>query len=433
MTTAQAFDVFLNNIKVDNSENISNRYKEITKTLNKCFRNTESETDHCLQVGSYGRYTGIKGISDLDMLYIMPDSKWTDYKNEPGKLLRKVRDTLANRYPNTDIKVDRLVVDVKFSDFIFEVQPVFEDIDGGGGDVVNYKYPDTKSDTYKITKPRQEQDEMITFKNEHGETHRLLCKMARSWKNNVGVGIGGLLIDTLTHRFLSSHTEYDFASKSKFAELCRDFFEFLKNEEYHDHYQALGSGQDIKVKHPFKNKAKKSYEKAKAAVDEVDDEKRHNLWREIFGRQFPKFANSVTDCRASSTRPHTDNEEFIEDKYPVKITYNLTLDCKIIRNGFREALLSELLARGNKITRVRDLDFTIRTDVPEPYEVKWKARNVGIEAEKRNCLRGEIICSNRNDFVRHESADFCGPHYMEAYILKNGIIVARDRIEVPII
>ena len=64
MTTSQAFDKFLANIKVDNYDIISSCYKEITKKLNKTFRDTESETDNCLQVGSYGRYTGIKGISD---------------------------------------------------------------------------------------------------------------------------------------------------------------------------------------------------------------------------------------------------------------------------------------------------------------------------------------------------------------------------------
>lgn len=76
MTRNEAFNKFIDNIKVDNPETFSDRYKEITKKLNKTFRNTDSETNNCLQVGSYGRYTGIKGISDLDMLYIMPSSSW---------------------------------------------------------------------------------------------------------------------------------------------------------------------------------------------------------------------------------------------------------------------------------------------------------------------------------------------------------------------
>lgn len=429
MTKSQAFNEFLDNIKIDNSENISKRYNEITKKLNKTFRETDSETANCLQVGSYGRYTGIKGISDLDMLYIMPANKWEDYKNEPSKLLRKVRDVLQERYPTTDVKVDRLVVDVKFINFMFEVQPVFEEIDG---DDVNYKYPDTKIGTYKITKPRQEQAEVTTFKNEHGDTHRLLCKMVRSWKNNVGVGLGGLLVDTLTHRFLSNHSEYDFAGMSKFDEMCRDFFEYLRNEVKHDHYQALGSGQDVKVKHPFRSKAKKAYDKAKDAVDEDNNSKRNDMWREIFGRQFPKASEGVAESRTFSSDTYSDHEEFIENVYPVDIRYDLRLDCIITRNGFREALLSTLLDKGGRISRVRSLDFTINTDVLEPYEVKWKARNVGCEAEKRKCLRGEIMDANRKGFVRHESADFLGPHYMEAYVIKNGIVVARDRIEVPI-
>ena len=76
MTTAQAFEKLVSNIVLDNDEQLSNRYKEITKKLNQKYRNSDSETDNSLQVGSYGRYTGIKGISDLDMMYIMPDSKW---------------------------------------------------------------------------------------------------------------------------------------------------------------------------------------------------------------------------------------------------------------------------------------------------------------------------------------------------------------------
>ena len=94
--------------------------------------------------------------------------------------------------------------------------------------------------------------------------------------------------------------------------------------------------------------------------------------------------------------------------------------------------MSRILAEGHRISRVRSLDFIFQTDVPEPYDVKWKARNVGEEAIRRNCLRGQIIESNKHPNIRHESADFRGPHYMECYIIKNSIVVARDKIEVPI-
>ena len=103
------------------------------------------------------------------------------------------------------------------------------------------------------------------------------------------------------------------------------------------------------------------------------------------------------------------------------------------RNGFREAMLSRILASGQRVSRVRGLEFVLTTDVPQPFDVKWKVRNVGDEAKRRNCLRGEIIDSNRmGGMARHESADFRGPHYVECYVLKDGIVVARDRINVPI-
>lgn len=430
MTTSQAFSEFLENIKVDNSETISNRYHEITKKLNKTFRETDSETDNCLRVGSYGRYTGIKGISDLDMLYIMPSSKWDEYKNNPDKLLKDVKAALKERYPNTKVKDDRLVVDVFFTDFKFEVQPVFEEQDG---DETNYKFPDTKYDSYRITKPKQEQAEMTSFRQEHGDTHRLLCKMMRSWKNNVGQAIGGLLIDTLTHRFLSNHSEYDHAGTSVFDELCRDFFEYLMNEPKQDHYQALGSGQDVKVKKPFQAKAKKAYNKSVDAIAETDETKRNDLWREIFGRQFPKATTAVAESREfSSSVNYTDPEQFIEDLYPVDIRYNVNLDCLVKRDGFRGVLLSHILSTGQSVPRGCSLDFMPTTGVPEPFDVKWKVRNEGDEAKRRNCLRGEIIAPNRMGGARHENADFQGPHYVECYIVKDGIVVARDRINVPI-
>ncbi|HFG1872117.1 TPA: hypothetical protein ACGF19_001054 [Vibrio cholerae] len=137
MSVSEDFKQFLVNIRVDNSESISDRYGQITKALNKKFRNTESTTANTLQVGSYGRFTGIKGISDLDMLYIMPGCKWETYKDKQSQLLKDTKDAILARYPTTDVKVDSLVVVVKYQNFKVEVQPVFEQDDG------SFKYPYT--------------------------------------------------------------------------------------------------------------------------------------------------------------------------------------------------------------------------------------------------------------------------------------------------
>ena len=159
MTTSEMFSSFLSNLAIDNGASITSKYEEITSALNKKFRDTESKTANSLQVGSYGRWTGIKGISDLDMLYIMPASRWADYENsKQSKLLDDTRDAIKARYPSTTVKKDRLVVQVVYNNFMVEVQPVFEQSDG------SFKYPDTyNGGSWKITKPRDEIRAMKEF------------------------------------------------------------------------------------------------------------------------------------------------------------------------------------------------------------------------------------------------------------------------------
>ena len=91
MSVSEMFSGPIANLAISNTSTISSRYGELTAALNKQFRDTESKTDNTLQVGSFGRRTGINGISDLDMLYVMPKSKWDDYKD--GKQLKLLQDT----------------------------------------------------------------------------------------------------------------------------------------------------------------------------------------------------------------------------------------------------------------------------------------------------------------------------------------------------
>lgn len=63
--------------------------------------------------------------------------------------------------------------------------------------------------------------------------------------------------------------------------------------------------------------------------------------------------------------------------------------------------------------------------------MKWKVLNRGPEAERRNSIRGQIVDSTVSG-VRDERSDFRGEHLVECYIVKDGIVVARDRIDVPI-
>lgn len=75
MSVSVMFKQFIDNLAIDNRETISAQYGKITKALNQKYRDSDSETANTLQVGSYGRHTAIKNVSDLDMIYMMPPSE----------------------------------------------------------------------------------------------------------------------------------------------------------------------------------------------------------------------------------------------------------------------------------------------------------------------------------------------------------------------
>lgn len=425
MGIAEDFEQFLKNLRVDMPDTISLRYGEITAALNRKFRNTESDTSNSLRVGSYGRWTAIKGVSDLDMLYIMPSSKWQDYK-DGGQyaLLSDVRTAIRDRYPLTIVKVDRLVVQVLYKDFHIEVQPVFESPDG------SFRYPDTKDGgSWKTTKPREEIAEMAEANGRKNRNLRRLCKMTRAWKNKSGVAMGGLLIDTLVYNFLESTDYYDDLSYYYYDFMCRDFFEYLSNEADHEFYAAVGSRQRVRVKKKFQRRAKSAYELCAKAIAASGQKNERQKWRDVFGKSYPAPAKLETMAFESVFR---DTEEFIEDRFAIDIRYDMTVNCRVTQNGFRQNLLLDLLDRHVPLMRNKDLQFFVEsTDAPDGCAYYWKVLNRGSEAERRDCIRGQINSDNGTR-SRQERTSFAGEHVVECYAVQNSIVVARGGVLVPI-
>ncbi|WP_347331023.1 SMODS domain-containing nucleotidyltransferase [Marinimicrobium locisalis] len=432
MSVSDMFKGFLENLKVDNSGQISLRYGEITKSLNQQFRDSDSTTANSLQVGSYGRYTGIKDISDLDILYIMPKTKWLSYKyGKQSHLLTDVKDAIKNRYPTSNIRVDRLVVTVTYSNFHVEVQPVFEETDSDGNRY--FQYPDTyNGGKWKITKPRQEMRAVRALNTEKNGNLRLLCKMTRAWRNKHGLAMGGLLIDTLAYNFLRSTEDFDDKSYLRFDKLSRDFFKYLANEPDRDHYQAPGSNQDVKVKKKFQKKAEQAYDLCLKAIEAEKADNVYDKWKKVYGRHFA--TSSTIQKAALSEQKWRNTEEFIEDQHPVDIRHNISIDCSVHQNQGLAKSLRDMLANGYGISNNRKLVFkVVDHDIEDDFTVKWKILNRGSEAKQRNCIRGQVEPSNDGPKSRKESADFKGEHTVECYALKNNVVVARDSIKVPIL
>ena len=112
-------------ISRDQRTTISERYKRVTKAINRAFWDSESETTHSRYVGSYGRGTAID-TSDIDILVELPRAKYEQYDARKGngqsQLLQALKDAFLTTYPRSEVKADGQVVDIFFSDGIkFEI------------------------------------------------------------------------------------------------------------------------------------------------------------------------------------------------------------------------------------------------------------------------------------------------------------------------
>lgn len=428
MSVSKDFKTFLANIRIENTATIALRYGEVTAALNKEFRDTESKTANSLQVGSYGRWTAIKGISDLDMIYVIPAAKWNSYKSGGQyALLCDTKDAIKRRYPSTTVKVDRLVVRVLYKDFHIEVMPAFKMLDD------SFTYPDTANGgSWKITKPQSELDEMKEADQRKNGNLRRLCRMARAWKNRHGIAMGGLLIDTLAYNFLESIDEYNTKSFHHYDCMCRDFFKFLAEQPKQSEYAALGSRQRVRVKKRFERKANKAYSLSVKAIEARGQKNERQKWRDVFGNGYPAPVISSAN-EATSVQVFRPTEEFIEDKFQIDIRYHLRINCEVSQNGFRAGMLRDLLKSHGVLLPKKNLRFLVADadDLPNDVDIYWKVLNRGDVAEHRDMIRGQIV----HDLGRREcreSTSFRGSHLVECYAVQRGVVVARDSILVPI-
>ena len=155
----------------------------------------------------------------------------------------------------------------------------------------------------------------------------------------------------------------------------------------------------------------------------------HDYWSE----QVSETTNySLVAVQKSVICSYSDTEEYIEDKYPMWIHHTVNLNCTVSGDGWRAntPLNSFLSVLRTYVPHNFSVSCVVSsTTVPYPYEVWWKVKNVGPEAQRRNEVRGQIL--KRGNAIT-ENTKFYGNHYIECYIVKDGYCVARKLIRVPI-
>lgn len=198
-------------ISLEQRKTISDRYKRITKAINREFWGIDSDTAHSFYVGSYGRGTAVDA-SDIDILVELPRAEYERFdayqSNGQSRLLQAVKEAILSTYPNSDIRPDGQVVKVYFSDGIkFEILPAFKHYDFWGDWNGTYDYPDSNmGGRWLSTNPKAEQDAM---KQKNNESNGLLfdtCRHMRQIRDThfSSYHLPGIVIDSFAFHYIGS-------------------------------------------------------------------------------------------------------------------------------------------------------------------------------------------------------------------------------------
>lgn len=188
----------------------------------------------------------------------------------------------------------------------------------------------------------------------------------------------------------------------------------------------------------FRKKIKDYAEKMRAAYNEPDRTASLNAWQDIFGEEF--HAADTGEKRAAAPISYSaavpwQGEQHIDRvpySHPIRLNprYHASVVGRVTglatKSGIRRRGFGpyNLPTRGNRVAKGLSLTFTARTTVPAPYSLFWKVRNGGAEAAKLDALRGEITRDQGNG-QKTETTLYTGSHYVECYVVKDGVVVAK--------
>ena len=270
------FDQFYRDIKLTpkQTKDAQTKYTEVCKALHRHYYPNKKYSGNTKRLtGSYGQDTNIRPARDVDVIFIMPSSKFSQYKNlksnGPSQLLQDVVTILEKKYPNVLIEIDHKVVTLRFAKrkHKVEVQPAWRN----KGD--SFKVPYTKGNGSWVTAYPLRRIRKIKESNDRTHKTKMLIRMIKKWQEFKNVQLKSYQVEDAVLGFLGNQKVRD---KRQTSVLVREFFKrFHSNAE---------------LENPAKGSAKTAYN---IATNACQLESNRNVagatleWRKIFGSEFP--------------------------------------------------------------------------------------------------------------------------------------------------
>lgn len=401
-------------------------------------------TDDVIPQGSFAHKTIIRPYSsnDFDADVLVPMDEQDNW--EPKDYTTALYDALqsSGRYRDKAILGKRCVKLDYAGDFHIDLVPVVTRDDGN---------------TYITHRPRNEfirQDPVAYtawFEDSNRTTHGHLVRVVRLMKylrDRSSIQIPSVVLSALLAERVRS-----FAGVDDYANVSSTLTSLIK--ALHEYIAPMRTppwvddriGQNLAdrlTQSGFENLQSqvKSWSVLMTDALEADADESVDKWRKIFGDSFGSSTRkaSESDALLASAAGHYEKvpapgeQDLLRNHgIPVSLdpTHRVRIVGRVSPNKRGIGRFRPMSGHGNHVQLGRSLRFNIEDcNVPEPFEVYWKVRNAGIEAARRKSFRGEIRKAGRQIT---ETSDFHGEHWVEAWIVKDGVAVATDVQDVTIL
>ncbi len=416
--------------------------KQERKLISKIYDSFKSVLNqNCIQIGSYPRFTAIRPIHDLDILYIIGD--WSNEGKDPLKELTSLNHKIETEYINpTDYSIElslqshsvtvsyRTGKGVVFSVDIVPAYKVskneFDDDTYMVPEILYQKHGQVRKELYQSLK--LERKEMGWIKSDprgYIETARIVngknsdfrntVKFVKAWKNSCKLKENDF-------RLKSFHIEQVITSyfmNEPALEIFDGIFRFFS--ELHLWIE--------KAQIPDRAEPKKFIDEY---IDSLSDPQKMRILeaRDCFLIKLEEFAVSDSADALIDGFFYTrvsDSEQFLFDfNIPVLLDpdfeFEISAYVKPRDGGFREYFLDKV----GLVKVKREIEFRVKQRHPEIDHFKWKVKN------DNSCMqpRGEIT---DNQTLNHpEKVEYNGKHYVECFAIIDNSCVARTKQNVTV-
>lgn len=275
-TLLQCINTLIDNISVSDrqEENIKASLSNIEGYLND--KENGLSISRIFTNGSYERDTIIRPLNDIDIFAVLRRDDWKDQYGQlpnPQSVLTKIKNYLNDLNDYKDkVKQSRPCVTIELSDKDFDILPSFELVGGG------YEIPNHDLISWITTYPEQLTTDLDSTHKKCNYKLKQVIKVIKYWNREKGKIIPSFHIEEVAINIFKIN------SFANFEEAIRLWF---NNAEYNLQSHKLNSNDEyntilkkIKAVRDNLNDAKKKY-------DDGKEGEAIQIWKEIFGKEFP--------------------------------------------------------------------------------------------------------------------------------------------------